>query len=145
MEGALILLENSHRSECLQQGYLQSDADRDGLTWLNDDPAVVQDADGERWLTTDFAPGDVLCFGMHTLHGALDDASPVDRCRLSSDSRDQRTDEAADPRWNGTEFDGHGGRRVVHLGLGSWNNEDLQDEWKDVDEFGLLHLRKERS
>ena len=143
-EGALILLENSHRSERLQQGYLRSDADRDGLTWLDDDPAAVQDAYGDRWLTADFAAGDVLCFGMQTLHGAIDNASPVGRCRLSSDSRYQRTDEAADPRWNGEHFDGHGGRRVFYPGLGNWNNEDFQDEWKDVDEFGRLHLRKER-
>ena len=140
-EGALILLENSHRSERLQDGYLRSDADRDGLTWLDDDPVAVQDAYGDRWLTTDFAPGDVLCFGMHTLHGAIDNASTVGRCRLSSDSRYQRIDEPADPRWNGPNFEGHGGRRVFYPGLGSWHNEDFQDEWKDVDECGRLRLR----
>jgi hypothetical protein len=144
-EGALILLENSHRSERLRCGYLQSDADRDGLTWLDDDPVEVQRTYGERWLTTDFAPGDVLCFGMHTLHGAIDNASPTGRCRLSSDTRYQRTDEPADPRWNGSGFQGHGGRRVFYPGLGHWNNEDFQDEWKDVDAYGRLCLRPERS
>jgi ectoine hydroxylase-related dioxygenase (phytanoyl-CoA dioxygenase family) len=39
-DGALMLLENSHRSEELHAGYLQSDADRDGLTWLDDDPSL---------------------------------------------------------------------------------------------------------
>ncbi len=96
---------------------------------------------GARWLTTDFRPGDVLCFGMHTLHGALDNRSSTGRCRLSSDSRYQRTDEPADPRWNGPAFEGHGGRRVFYPGLGSWNNDDFQDEWKDVDEMGRLLLR----
>ncbi|MFK8025631.1 MAG: phytanoyl-CoA dioxygenase family protein [Ilumatobacter sp.] len=140
-EGALIVLEDSHLSQKLHEGYLQADADRDGLVWLDDDPIAVQENYGKRWLTTDFRPGDVLCFGMHTLHGALDNASPVGRCRLSSDSRYQRIDEPADPRWSGEDFSGHGGSRVFYPGLGSWNNADFQDEWKDVDEHGRLRLR----
>jgi len=140
-EGALMLLEGSHRSERLHEGYLRADADRDGLTWLDDDPSVVLEKFGTRWLTADFEPGDVLCFGMHMLHGAIDNRSPVGRCRLSSDSRYQRVDEPADPRWNGADFDGHGGRRVFYPGLGRWNNADFQDEWKDVDERGRLELR----
>jgi ectoine hydroxylase-related dioxygenase (phytanoyl-CoA dioxygenase family) len=139
-EGALMLLEGSPRSEQLA-GYLAADADRDGLQWLDDDPAVVRDQYGSRWLSADFEPGDVLCFGMHMLHGALDNRSPVGRCRLTSDSRYQRVDEPADARWNGTEFEGHGGRRVFYPGLGRWNNDDFQDEWKNVDERGRLVLR----
>ena len=139
-DGALMLLENSHRSEQLHSGYLQSDADRDGLTWLDDDPSAVQDKYGERWLTTDFRAGDVLCFGMHTLHGAIDNGSATGRCRLSSDSRYQRVDEPADPRWNGEQFEGHGGSRVFYPGLGSWNNDDFQDEWKNVDERGRIQV-----
>lgn len=139
-DGALMLLENSHHSERLHSGYLQSDADRDGLTWLDDDPSAVQDKYGERWLTTDFRAGDVLCFGMHTLHGALDNGSTTGRCRLSSDSRYQRIDEPADPRWNGKQFEGHGGSRVFYPGLGSWNNDDFQDEWKNVDEYGRIQV-----
>jgi len=140
-EGALIVLEDSHRSEKLHAGYLRADADRDGLTWLDADPVAVQQEYGARWLTADFQPGDVLCFGMHTLHGALDNRSATGRCRLSSDSRYQRVDEPADPRWNGEAFEGHGGSRVFYPGLGQWNNDDFQDEWKDVDEMGRLRLR----
>lgn len=142
-EGALLLLEGSHRSEKLHAGYLRADADRDGLQWLDADPVVVQNEYGARWLTTDFEPGDVLCFGMHMLHGALDNRSPEGRCRLSSDSRYQRIDEPADPRWNGDRFEGHGGSRVFYPGLGAWNNDDFQDEWKDVDEHGRLRLRSQ--
>lgn len=140
-DGALMLLEGSHRSERLHAGYLRADADRDRLTWLDDDPAVVLEQYGERWLTTDFEPGDVLCFGMNTLHGALDNHSVTGRCRLSSDSRYQCVDEPADPRWNGDRFEGHGGGRVFYPGLGRWNNEDFQDEWKDIDEHGRLKVR----
>lgn len=140
-EGALVLLEGSHVSERLKDGYLDRDADRDGLTWLADDPVEVQRLYGRRWLTTDFQPGDVLCFGMSMLHGAIDNRSTTGRCRLSSDSRYQRADEPADPRWNGKDFEGHGGSRVFYPGLGRWNNDDFQDEWKDVDEHGRLLLR----
>ncbi|MFN3254755.1 MAG: phytanoyl-CoA dioxygenase family protein [Ilumatobacter sp.] len=140
-EGALIVLEHSHRSDRLHNGYLRADADRDGLTWLDDDPVNVQNDYGRRWLTADFQPGDALFFGMHTLHGALDNLSATRRCRLSSDSRYQRVDEPADPRWTGEHFEGHGGSRVFYPGLGSWQNEDFQDEWKDVDEHGRLRLR----
>ena len=144
-EGALIVLEDSHRSPGLDAGYLDRDADIDQLTWLDDDPKIVQRAYGSRWLTTDFEPGDVLCFGMRTLHGALDNRSATKRCRLSSDSRYQRADEPADPRWNGADFEGHGGDRVFYPGLGRWNNDDFQDEWKHVDEHGHLQLRPESS
>lgn len=144
-DGALIVLENSHRSEALHGGYLRADADRDGLTWLDDDPVAVQTKYGDRWLTTDFRLGDVLFFGMHTLHGALDNHSQIGRCRLSSDSRYQPIDEPADERWNGSDFTGHGGNRVFYPGLGSWNNSDFQDEWKNIDERGQLQLRPDRS
>jgi len=144
-EGALVLLENSHRSERLHGGYLRADADVDGLEWLDADPSVTQQKYGDRWLTTDFHAGDVLCFGMHTLHGAIDNASTTGRCRLSSDSRYQRIDEPADPRWNGERIEGHGGSRVFYPGLGTWNNRDFQDEWKDVDERGRLVLRDDPS
>ncbi len=140
-EGALMILEGSHRNEDLHAGYLRADADVDGLTWLDDDPATVRERYGDRWLSADFEAGDVLCFTMHTLHGALDNRSPVGRCRLSSDTRYQRADEPADPRWNGAgEVEGHGGSRVFYPGMGRWNNVDFQDEWKHVDDRGRLRL-----
>ncbi len=145
IEGALILLEESHRNQALHAGYLKMDADRDGLEWLDSDPVRVQKQYGERWLTTDFEAGDVLCFTMHTLHGALDNKSPVRRCRLSSDTRYQRVDELANPRWNGETIIAHGDRRVFYPGLGAWNNADFQDEWKRVDEHGRLLPGGEKS
>ena len=140
-EGALILLENSHRNEALRSGYLQGDADLDSFEWLDDDPSVVQSKYGDRWLTTDFEAGDVLCFSVNTLHGALDNHSDVGRCRLSSDSRYQPAAEPRDERWNGLPILGHGGSRVFYPGLGRWNNADFQDEWKDIDERGRARVR----
>lgn len=45
-----------------------------------------------RWLSSDFACGDVLLFHGHTLHAALDNKSP-NRIRLSTDFRYQRADQ----------------------------------------------------
>jgi hypothetical protein len=140
-EGALMVLEDSHRSEELAGGYLQMDADRDGLTWLDDDPAKVQERFGARWLTTTFEFGDVLVFGMNVLHGAFDNESETRRCRLSTDSRYLVDGEVADPRWNGTDLNPHGPGRVFYPGLGSWANADFQDEWKYVDEHGRIRLQ----
>lgn len=136
--GALIMLEGSHKNADLHGGYLTMDADADGLGWLDDDPIAVQRRYGARWLTTTFEPGDVMCFSMSILHGTLDNHSPVNACRLSSDTRYQLAGEPPDERWNGEEIMGHGGSRVFYPGLGSWQNLDFQDEWKFVDEAGRL-------
>jgi ectoine hydroxylase-related dioxygenase (phytanoyl-CoA dioxygenase family) len=139
-EGALLILEESHRNEELATGYLTKDADRDGLVWLDDDPAAVQDRYGTRWLTTDYAAGDVLIFSMKMLHGAFDNESEHGRCRLSTDSRYLVAGETPDPRWNGDDINPHGRGRVFYPGLGSWENADFQDEWKYVDDLGRLKL-----
>ena len=144
-ESGLVILERSHRNQRLIDGYLSMDADRDGLVWLDEDPAKVQEQYGERWLTTTYEPGDVLLFSMNTLHGAADNASPVDRCRLSTDSRYYLAGETPDPRWNGDEINPHGPGRVFYPGLGRWANADFQDEWKYVDEFGRLRIQPEGS
>jgi hypothetical protein len=44
---------------------------------------------------------------MFTLHCSVDIASPVDRIRLSSDSRYQLASEPADERWVGTDPPAH--------------------------------------
>ena len=93
---------------------------------------------GTRWLTTNYKAGDVLCFAMDTVHAALDNHSPTNRCRLSSDSRYQLASEPLDERWNGPDPLAHGRDKVFFPGLGSWNNKDFQDEWKSVDEHGRL-------
>lgn len=140
IEGALIVLENSHKAHDLLRTYAQKDADRDKIPWLSTDPIKLQERFGGRWLSTDFQAGDMLCFTMHTLHGALDNNSPIKRCRLTSDTRYQPASEPVDERWNGANPEAHGYDKVFLPGLGAWNNQEFQDEWKKVDELGRLAL-----
>lgn len=137
-EGALIILENSHQSDQLLSDYATKDADKEKISWLSTDPIELQKELGGRWLTTDFKAGDVLCFGMHMLHGALDNRSPIRRCRLTSDTRYQLASEPLDERWNGADPEAHGNDKVFLPGLGQWDNVDFQDEWKRVDDHGRL-------
>lgn len=140
-EGGLVLLEGSTKNEELANGYLQMDADKDGLVWLDDDLGAVQQRYGTRWVTAHYQPGDVLMFSMKMLHGAFQNCSPEQRCRLSTDSRYLVAGEVGDPRWNGENLNPHGPGRVFYPGLGQWQNEDFQDEWKYVDEHGRLQLK----
>ena len=112
-DGPLAVLEGSHRIDELKGTYGAIDVDRDkdhGYTggWLSKDVTSVRARYGGRWLTADFEAGDMLLFGMFTLHCSLDNRSPVNRIRLSTDTRYQLASEPADERWIGEEPFGHG-------------------------------------
>lgn len=140
VEGGLIVLEKSEHHAELLEDYFSKDADKDQVEWLSTDPAALQKKFGARWLSADFKAGDVLCFTMQTVHGALDNMSPTRRCRLTSDSRYQLESEEFDERWNGESPEAHGYDKVFFPGLGSWKNREFRDEWKPVDENGRLLL-----
>ncbi len=135
-----MLLEQSERQTSKLRRYAESDADRDNLEWIGKDPESLRKRFGGRWLSADYQAGDVLCFTMQTLHGALDNNSPEGRCRLSSDTRYQPADEPLDDRWNGETIVAHGVGKVFYPGLGNWNNREFLDEWKPVDARGRLNL-----
>ncbi|MBC8140455.1 MAG: phytanoyl-CoA dioxygenase family protein [Armatimonadetes bacterium] len=137
-EGGLVMLEGSHRErERKLAEYLRQDVDtfcengpnadkiRGGkMGWEHydgsfaewngtfcNDAAKAQQLLGGRWLTSpEFRMGDVLLFGMATLHGSLDNTG--DRIRLSSDTRYQPANVPVDERWvrgaNGERPVGHG-------------------------------------
>ncbi|HZH98559.1 MAG TPA: phytanoyl-CoA dioxygenase family protein [Fimbriimonadaceae bacterium] len=123
--GGLIVLENSHRRETLKETYCRLDVDErcsneEGGTPLSragfldtgaitNNPADLRQQFGSRWLTTDFKAGDVLIFGMFTVHASLDNQS--DRIRLSTDSRYQLAGEPVDERWVGERPVGHSIKR----------------------------------
>lgn len=114
--GGLVVLEGSHRLDEVRSTYGDLDVDTfctntdatrapwDG--WISEDPRALRTELGLRWLTGDFAAGDLLTFTTYTLHTSLD--NNTDRVRISSDSRYQRASEPADPRWIGENPSGHG-------------------------------------
>lgn len=108
-DGALLVLEGSNHLEELKRTYGALDVDRDrdnnpyGGGWLSKNPVEVQQRFGGRWLTAMFAPGDLLLFTIVTLHCSLDNKSPVNRIRLTSDSRYQLASEPVDERWIGED------------------------------------------
>ncbi|NDL59554.1 phytanoyl-CoA dioxygenase family protein [Phytoactinopolyspora mesophila] len=114
--GGLIILEGSHQLPEITEDYGRRDVDayceNKGETpgsWdgsLSHDPAALREKLGGRWLTADFRAGDIIVFGMFTVHGSLDNTS--DQVRMSTDSRYQPASEPADERWIGPEPIAHG-------------------------------------
>ena len=124
--GGLIILEGSHQlAEIKRYGTLDVDEyctngpeapaiERGDRRWdsqanngeYSADAIGVREQLGGRWLTAEYAAGDVLIFGMYTMHASLDNQS--DRFRISSDSRYQLASEPVDERWVGENPPGHG-------------------------------------
>jgi ectoine hydroxylase-related dioxygenase (phytanoyl-CoA dioxygenase family) len=104
--GPLALLVGSHRFERVKETYGKMDVDRDHVTgWFSNDPIELVDTFGGQWRTSTFRAGDVLLFGMFTMHGSLNNVS--DCFRLSSDTRYQLRSEPVDDRWIGRKPKAH--------------------------------------
>ena len=104
--GPLAILVGSHRFDIIKETYGQMDVDRDHVTGsFSNDPFELIDKYGGQWQTTDFQVGDVLIFGMFTMHASLDNTT--NRFRLTADTRYQPANEPVDERWVGSEPIGH--------------------------------------
>jgi hypothetical protein len=107
--GPLAICVGSHKApgfERLRQTYGRMDVDRDRVGgWFSDDPVEIVEKFGGRWQTTDFRMGDVLIFGMFTMHMSAQNQS--DRWRISTDTRFQPADEPVDERWVGENPKAH--------------------------------------
>ena len=68
--------------------------------WSTDTITFLRKRD-TRLLSAEFCAGDVLVFGMDTLHGSLDNHSPISRTRLSCDVRYQPSSNPLDVRYFG--------------------------------------------
>lgn len=120
--GGLLILEGSHRLSEVHSTYGRLDVDavcenKPGMNQvaaegfvqtgaIEEDFLVLQERFGGRWLTADFRMGDLLTFGMRTIHGSLDNGSS--QIRISSDSRYQLASDPVDPRWVGENPPAHG-------------------------------------
>ena len=103
--GTLAVNEASHRLpsfEPLRQTYGKLDWERDhldGSGWFTDDPAEVTGLFGGQWKTADFRAGDVLLFGMQTMH--MSTTNTTDQVRISCDVRWQPAADPIDSRYVG--------------------------------------------
>ncbi len=125
--GGLIVLEGSCHLEHVKSTYGTIDVDHyctnyDDATeieagdkvwqdWVNNGSYNVNAFEtrkelGGRWLTTDYAAGDLLVFGMFTMHSSMD--NHTDRFRLSTDTRYQPASDPIDQRWIGENPIKHG-------------------------------------
>lgn len=98
--GPLVLLVGSHHFDKVKETYGEMDVDRDLVTGhFTDDPVELVDRHGGQWQTTEFKMGDVLIFGMYTMHASVANSS---NCfRISADTRYQLASEPVDERWIG--------------------------------------------
>lgn len=102
-EGALFVLEKSHTFEDLHSETREIDysSTASPQVQMTGDPVEFARSRGSRILTASFEPGDVIVFGMFTMHGTFDNCSPIGRTRLTTDVRWQPKSEPADERYIG--------------------------------------------
>lgn len=126
-QGTLAMCVGSHVApefERLRQTYGQIDVDRDHIEgWFTRDPMELVEKFGGYWATTDFAAGDVILFGMYTMHAST--TNLTNRFRLSCDIRYQPASHPLDPRWGGDAVTGH--TDMGHVPMRSM--EDARAEW----------------
>ena len=122
--GGLMVLEGSHRQAERLKHYLNRDVDnycenrpegpkiKSGeIPWkwggiLSNNPYSLREHLGGRWLTAEYRMGDMLIFGMRTVHASLDNQTHF--FRFSTDTRYQPASEPIDDRWIGENPIGHG-------------------------------------
>jgi ectoine hydroxylase-related dioxygenase (phytanoyl-CoA dioxygenase family) len=97
--GSLMYLEGSHADPELSARVRQgAPLDRaSDVRPITHDLKWLADLTGKRWLTADFAAGDVVVHSPSIIHATLDATAGV---RVSADIRFQRKDTPKDPRWD---------------------------------------------
>ncbi|MBI3829167.1 MAG: phytanoyl-CoA dioxygenase family protein [Planctomycetes bacterium] len=126
-DGPLAVLKGSHNLPSYQrvrETYGRADVDRDNIeSFFSHDPLEITARYGGQWQTTAFRAGDLLLFGMFTMHGAISNMS--ERFRLSTDLRFQPVSEPLDERWIGdTPLANYGWRKTPAVPL-----EVSRKEW----------------
>ena len=104
-EGPLMVVEGSRHFDDILEHLRGFDIALDDTrkAEVSHDPVAFALERGCRFLTADFEAGDILVFDMFTLHGSLDNRSPVGRVRLSCDVRYQPAADPRDPRYFGPD------------------------------------------
>lgn len=125
--GPLFVVQDSHRDQALAERYRNFDVvhDKTHKAALDVSPQEYATRHQSVLLTRDFQAGDIVIFGMHTLHGTFDNVATDGRCRLSCDVRYQPANQPADPRYFGTNPTGTTGAGYGEL-VGA---KPLTDDW----------------
>ena len=117
--GTLAVCRGSHNLPSfarIRDTYGRMDVDRDGIDgWFTKDPMEIVENFGGEWQTSEFFMGDVILFGMHTMHAST--TNLTNRFRLSCDVRFQPASEPADNRWvaGGPGHTVHGIKELVPM------------------------------
>jgi hypothetical protein len=93
--GGLTYLEGSHRRVLAEEA---AGVHRRAAWMTADLPGMAETYD-TRWLTADFAAGDVMVHSAHVIHAATDNVAADHTMRLSTDIRYQRRRDPIDWRW----------------------------------------------
>ena len=100
-QGTLAICRGSHNLESfarIRDTYGRMDVDRDAVEgWFERDPMAIVERFGGQWLGADYRAGDVIIFGMHTMHAST--TNLTNRFRLSCDVRFQPASDEVDERW----------------------------------------------
>ena len=106
-QGTLAICRGSHNLDSfarIRNTYGRMDVDRDRIEGhFERDPMEIVERFGGEWLASDYRAGDVIIFGMHTMHAST--TNLTNRFRLSCDVRYQPASEPVDERW---KRDGYG-------------------------------------
>jgi hypothetical protein len=126
-KGPLFVIEGSHKFMDIRKNFDNFDVvfNKEQKASINEDPVSFANKRNAKLLTTNFKPGDVLIFGMHTLHGAFENHATDNRIRLTCDIRYQPISEPRDPRYFGMTPGGTTG-----AGYGELNGaRPLTEDW----------------
>lgn len=126
-DGPLVVVEGSQHFRDLIEPMIGFDVALDNTrkATLAQDAVSLAQQRGARLLTRNFEAGDVAIFGMYTLHGSLENHSPINRVRLSCDVRWQPQSLPVDERYFGASPGGTTGAGYGEL-VGA---KPLTQEW----------------
>jgi hypothetical protein len=127
--GTLCICVGSHNLPSfarVRETYGNMDVDRDLVDgWFSNEPSEITERFGGHWATTNFRAGDMLAFGLFTMHAST--TNMTDRWRISCDVRYQPAADSIDERWIGES-------PLAHYALDNPANErlsmsDAREKW----------------
>ena len=125
-KGPLFVIEGSHKYRDIYKKYDGYDVDKNKNLKASIDSHPVDFAKERKSkiLTAHFNPGDILIFGMYTVHGTFENHSKDNKIRLTCDIRFQPQKESKDPRYFGINPGGTTGEGYGELNSARPLNED---------------------